>query len=129
MKHWRPPELEPITKPEKATRVFIRFRAFRLRSLGLGKYEAVFGEYEIDETVLLRLTDDNLNELGLTALGHRLKLLDGIAALRTDGRHAFSTTGRRNRGFVPKTEHKFSFDYDRAARVGTFSALTRAINR
>jgi class 3 adenylate cyclase len=56
-----------------------------LRSLGLGKYEAVFRENEIDETILLRLTDDNLKELGVTALGHRLKLLDGIAALRTDG--------------------------------------------
>ena len=55
-----------------------------LRSLGLGQYEAVFRENEIDETVLLRLTDDNLKELGVTALGHRLKLLDAIAALRTD---------------------------------------------
>ena len=55
-----------------------------LRSLGLGQYEAVFRENEIDETVLLRLADDNLKELGVTALGHRLKLLDAIAALRTD---------------------------------------------
>jgi hypothetical protein len=42
---------------------------------------------------------------------------------------AFSTTRRRNRGFVPKTKHEFSFDHDRVARVGTFSALTCAINR
>jgi hypothetical protein len=55
-----------------------------LRSLGLGKYEAVFHENEIDETVLPSLTHENLKELGVTALGHRLKLLDAIAALRSD---------------------------------------------
>ena len=55
-----------------------------LRSLGLGKYEAAFRENEIDETVLPSLTDEHLKQLGVTALGHRLKLLDAIAALRTD---------------------------------------------
>ena len=55
-----------------------------LRSLGLGRYEAAFRENEIDETVLPSLTHENLKELGVTALGHRLKLLDAIAALRAD---------------------------------------------
>ena len=54
-----------------------------LRSLGLGKYEAAFRENEIDETVLPSLTHETLKELGVTAVGHRLKLLDAIAALRT----------------------------------------------
>ena len=55
-----------------------------LRSLGLGKYEAAFRENEIDETVLQSLTHETLKELGVTAVGHRLKLLDAIAALRAD---------------------------------------------
>ena len=55
-----------------------------LRSLGLGKYEAAFRDNEIDETVLPSLTAENLKELGVTALGHRVKLLDAIAALRAD---------------------------------------------
>ena len=55
-----------------------------LRSLGLGKYEAAFRENEIDETVLPSLTAEDLKELGVAALGHRRKLLDAIAALRTD---------------------------------------------
>src|ERR1700738_4020021 len=55
-----------------------------LRSLGLGKYEAAFRENEIDETVLLDLTAEDLKELGVTALGHRRKLLAAIAALRDD---------------------------------------------
>jgi class 3 adenylate cyclase len=55
-----------------------------LRSLGLGKYEAVFRENDIDETVLPNLTAEDLKELGVASLGHRRKLLDAIAALRTD---------------------------------------------
>ena len=55
-----------------------------LRSLGLGKYEAAFRDNEIDESVLPNLTAEDLKELGVTALGHRRKLLDAIAALRSD---------------------------------------------
>jgi class 3 adenylate cyclase len=55
-----------------------------LRSLGLGKYEAAFRENEIDDTVLPSLTEEHLKQLGVTALGHRVKLLDAIAALRGD---------------------------------------------
>jgi hypothetical protein len=55
-----------------------------LRSLGLGKYEAAFRDNDIDETVLASLTHENLKELGVTSLGHRVKLLDAIAALRPD---------------------------------------------
>jgi class 3 adenylate cyclase len=52
-----------------------------LRSLGLGEYEAVFRENKIDETVLPKLTADDLKELGVRALGDRRKLLDAIAGL------------------------------------------------
>ena len=55
-----------------------------LWGLGLGKYEAAFRENEIDETVLPSLTHETLKELGVAAVGHRLKLLDAIAALRPD---------------------------------------------
>src|SRR5262249_45791690 len=55
-----------------------------LRSLGLGKYEAAFRENDIDETVLPSLTHETLKDLGVTSVGHRLKLLDAIAALRND---------------------------------------------
>ena len=55
-----------------------------LRSLGLGKYEAIFRENDIDETVLPSLTHENLKELGVASFGHRVKLLDAVAALRSD---------------------------------------------
>jgi hypothetical protein len=48
------------------------------------QYEAAFRENEIDETVLPSLTHETLKEIGVTAVGHRLKLLDAITALRTD---------------------------------------------
>ena len=55
-----------------------------LQSLGLAKYEAIFRENDLDETVLLTLTAEDLKELGVTSFGHRRKLLDAIAALRND---------------------------------------------
>jgi class 3 adenylate cyclase len=54
-----------------------------LRSLGLGKYEAAFRENDIDETILPGLTHETLKELGVASVGHRVKLLDAIAALRS----------------------------------------------
>ena len=56
-----------------------------LRSLGLGKYEAAFRENDIDETVLPGLRDETLKELGVASIGHRVKLLGAIAALRNEG--------------------------------------------
>src|SRR5262249_45474761 len=55
-----------------------------LRSLGLGQYEAAFRDNEIDETVLPNLTAEDLKDLGVSIVGHRRKLLDASAALRTD---------------------------------------------
>ena len=68
-----------------------------LRGLGVGKYEAAFRENEIDETVLPSLTHENLKELGVIALGHRLKLLDAIAALRGDTRAKAACVMQRQR--------------------------------
>src|SRR5271157_5322085 len=52
-----------------------------LRSLGLDQYEANFRENKIDADVLLRLTADNLKDIGITAVGDRRRLLDAIATL------------------------------------------------
>ena len=53
-----------------------------LRELGLERYEPVFRDNEIDAEVLPRLTAEDLTALGVTAVGHRRKLLDAVAALR-----------------------------------------------
>ena len=55
-----------------------------LRRLGLEQYEASFRENKIDDTVLPRLTAEDLKDLGVGFVGHRRKLLDAIAALRAE---------------------------------------------
>jgi SAM domain (Sterile alpha motif) len=49
-----------------------------LRGLGLKKYEAAFLDNDIDETVLPSLPQENLKELGVGSLGHRVKLMDAL---------------------------------------------------
>src|ERR1700688_221914 len=53
-----------------------------LRRLGLEQYEASYRENKISDTVLPRLTAEDLKDLGVGFVGHRRKLLDAIAALR-----------------------------------------------
>jgi class 3 adenylate cyclase len=52
-----------------------------LRGLSLGKYEEAFRVNAIDADLLPRLTDAGLKEIGVSAFGDRLRLLDAIAAL------------------------------------------------
>src|SRR6185312_12674322 len=54
-----------------------------LRSLNLEQYEKAFRDNAIDDTVLLSLTAEDLKDVGVTIVGHRRKLLDAIAALRS----------------------------------------------
>ena len=51
-----------------------------LRSLGLGQYEALFRENEIDAEVLPELTEADLEKIAVP-LGHRKRLLKAIANL------------------------------------------------
>jgi class 3 adenylate cyclase/predicted ATPase len=55
-----------------------------LRSLGFEQYEASFRENKIDDTVLPRLTAEDLKDLGVGFVGDRRRLLDAIAALHAD---------------------------------------------
>ena len=52
-----------------------------LRGLGLGQYETNFRDNKINADLLPRLTNDDLKDIGVAALGDRLQLLDAIAAL------------------------------------------------
>jgi hypothetical protein len=52
-----------------------------LRSIGLGEYEKKFRDNWIDANLLPRLKGEDLVEIGVSALGDRLRLLDAIAAL------------------------------------------------
>ena len=64
-----------------------------LRSLGLGQYEATFRESEIDADILLELTDQDLEKLGVP-LGHRKRLLKAIGTLKDHAAGAVSASRR-----------------------------------
>jgi hypothetical protein len=53
-----------------------------LRSLGLEQYEAAFRDNAITEKLLPSLTAEDLNDLGVSVVGHRRALLNAIADLR-----------------------------------------------
>jgi class 3 adenylate cyclase len=52
-----------------------------LRSLGLAQYEAAFRDNEVDGKILPKLTVEDLEELGVTAVGHRRAILAAIEEL------------------------------------------------
>jgi class 3 adenylate cyclase len=52
-----------------------------LVGLGLGEYATAFRENQIDNTVLLKLTAEDLKELGVATVGQRRKLLAAIQEL------------------------------------------------
>ena len=52
-----------------------------LSALGLEQYEVAFRENAIDRAVLPTLTTDDLREMGVLSIGHRRRLMNGIAEL------------------------------------------------
>ena len=66
-----------------------------LRRLGLEQYEAAFRDNNIDEMVLPSLTAEDLKDLGVESVGHRRKLLDAIAAFRTEANAPTSLSDAR----------------------------------
>jgi SAM domain (Sterile alpha motif) len=59
-----------------------------LRALGFERYEAAFRENDVDAELLPSLTADDLRDLGIVSVGHRRRILEAIAALRSDGPNA-----------------------------------------
>ena len=50
-----------------------------LEKLGMSEYAEQFAQNDIDLSVLVDLTDQDLKEIGVASLGHRRKLLRAIA--------------------------------------------------
>jgi class 3 adenylate cyclase len=53
-----------------------------LKQLGMQEYIQQFAENDIDFAILSTLTDQDLEKMGVTSLGHRRRLLHGIANLK-----------------------------------------------
>ncbi len=65
-----------------------------LRKLGLGQYAETFSANSIDEHILPELSDADLKELGVVALGHRKTILKAIANLSQVGDEAVQSPAR-----------------------------------
>jgi class 3 adenylate cyclase/predicted ATPase len=65
-----------------------------LERLGLQQYQSRFEDNAVDLEVAAMLTDADLKELGVVALGHRKRLLKAIAGLRR-GSHSAAVSDRR----------------------------------
>ncbi len=52
-----------------------------LRGLGLQAYEEAFRDHGVELDVLPHLTADDLKEIGVSAVGHRRKILDAVGEL------------------------------------------------
>ena len=59
-----------------------------LRALGLQSYEQAFRDNGVDLDVLPRLTAADLKEIGVSAVGHRRKILDAVGELTAAGLEA-----------------------------------------
>jgi class 3 adenylate cyclase len=53
-----------------------------LAGLGLGEYAQRFADNDIDFSILPELTDQDLEKIGVSSLGHRRKILRAIAELK-----------------------------------------------
>jgi len=74
-----------------------------LGGLGLGEYASRFVENRIEFSILPDLTDQDVKELGITAIGDRRKLLRAIAALATESA-ASSTYASKPGATIGETE-------------------------
>ncbi len=55
-----------------------------LEGLGLGQYAQAFADNDIEHDLLPKLTDDDLEKLGVASLGHRKRLLTAFEELSPD---------------------------------------------
>src|SRR2546426_9749720 len=68
---------------------------------GLGQYAKAFAENNIEYSVLPDLTENDLEKLGVSSLGHRKKLLRAIEALTAARQPTGTTTAVSNATVVP----------------------------
>ena len=78
-----------------------------LEELGLGRYAQAFAENDIDLRALSHLSDDDLNELGLS-LGHRRILQGALKEQQETGQPAATHAARdiAQNGTTPEAERR-----------------------
>ena len=84
-----------------------------LRDLGLGRYERAFRDHAVEAEILPELTEDDLKEMGVVAVGHRRKLLAAIGALHKGS----AAAGPGVTSPLPEAERRL-VDFKSGAAVG-----------
>ena len=92
-----------------------------LEQLDLGQYANAFAENAIDWNLLPELDQETLKDIGVSAAGHRLRILKAIASLQTkqssapalDTDEPVETAGRENGDEVDRYAQALE-DYTRA---------------
>ena len=59
-----------------------------LESLGLGQYASTFEKNAVELDVIPMLTEDHLKDLGISALGHRLRIMDAAKSIQLSATQA-----------------------------------------
>ncbi len=78
-----------------------------LRALGLQNYEAMFLEHQITTEILPHLTAEDLDKMGVVAVGHQRLLLEAIASLRAANETSPSPNRSDRHGlFEPTAERR-----------------------
>jgi class 3 adenylate cyclase/tetratricopeptide (TPR) repeat protein len=72
-----------------------------LNRLGLGQYSAVFEENAVEVHILPDLTDTDLKELGISALGHRKLILKSISTFQPEQSATLSEADKQATGDPP----------------------------
>ncbi|KAM0949214.1 putative metallo-beta-lactamase, sterile alpha motif domain, DNA repair metallo-beta-lactamase [Dioscorea sansibarensis] len=95
-----------------------------LRSLGLSKYEEAFSREEIDWDTLQWLTEEDLLNIGISALGPRKKIVHALKELRSRNNHtgereneaSHSSSGNANMK-LSSTDNKLITEYFQGPKV------------
>ncbi|PWA72318.1 DNA repair metallo-beta-lactamase [Artemisia annua] len=77
-----------------------------LRNLGLSRYEEVFIREEVDWDSLRWLTDEDLCNIGITALGPRKKIVHALSELRSQGSEEVNIPEKVEVNIPEKVAHK-----------------------
>ena len=94
-----------------------------LRGLGLEQYASAFRDSAIDAEVLRSLTAEDLRDIGVTLVGHRRRLLDAIARLKSEASSIADRNAAAEPGPTPASAAPRSTDAERRQLTVMFCDL------
>jgi hypothetical protein len=94
-----------------------------LVNLGLGQYAQPFAAQDTDFGVLTQLSDSDLRELGVTSMGHRKRLIEAFAALKSMPTTMVAVTKSQPSTTAPLSETAITLEAERRQLTVMFCDL------